>query len=268
MTATGPGTGTRHTARDDPSLLTVIALELGRLRRGFPFWMALLLPLVLVMPLGLIAAFSPEGKGGDVWGVWFSVTLLFWGVFQPMGCALYSAMSIRADRDARRLLYGYAFPRHRLLTAKYCALLAVGLASALLLALLLAAAAAALGGASAVAEVPGGVLIPWVAGAGTLALCLFTAEKWGFPVTAAIGVVGMVLAGTVADQPFWWAVPPVWPMRAVVPLAGIEASGVPLAPGDPLASTGVLPLVIALSAGLAAVLVAVAARHVNRKELS
>lgn len=267
MTVTGPDPIPPPTIGDEPSLATLVTVELDKLRRGFCFWLSLVLPFVLILPLGVIAALSPEGRGGDVWGIWFSVTLLFWGMFLPMGAALYAAMSVRADLASRRVVYTYAFARHRVLVAKFLALLVLWLASALLLTLLLAAVGTAHIGPQTALPVTGGVLVPWVGAAATLALCLVVAERWGTAPTAVIGVLGMLLSGIIADTSAGWFVPMVWPLRAVVPIAGIEASGVPLEPGDPLLSTAPLPVIAALSLALAALLLVAGARHVNRKEL-
>jgi ABC-2 type transport system permease protein len=267
MTATGSDRTSPPVIRDDPSLATVVAVELDKLRRGFCLWFSLALPFVLILPLGLVAAASPEGRGGDVWGIWFSVTLLFWGMFLPMGAALYAAMSVRADAASRRVVYAYAFPRHRMLIGRFLALLVLWLGSALLLTLLLAAVGVVLVGPRAALPVPMGVLVPWVGAAATLALCLVVAERWGTGLTSVVGVLGLLLSGVLADTSAWWFVPMVWPLRAVVPLAGIEASGVPLEPGDPLFSLEPLPLVAVLSSALAVVLLTAGARHVNRKEL-
>ncbi|WP_017591107.1 ABC-2 family transporter permease [Nocardiopsis potens] len=267
VTAATARPGPQEPVRDDPSLAAVFAVELGRLRTGLPFWLTVLLPVVLVLPLGLISAASPEGRAGALWQVWFGVVLMFWGTVQPMAAAVYAAASVRADRGARRIMYGYAFPRHRLLLGKYAALLTAGLCGSALLILLLSAAAVLLGSPEEAVRVVPGVLVPWLGGAATLALCLAVAERWGFAATAGTGVAGMLLSALAGDAPFWWALPPVWPMRAVVPLAGVEASGVPLQPGDPLHSTAVLPAVVALSVLVAAVLLAVGARHVDRKEI-
>ena len=267
MTITGFDRDSPPTIRDDPSLATIVVVELSRLRHGFGFWFSLVLPFVLVLPLGAIAALSPEGRGGDVWGIWFGVTLLFWGMFLPMGAALYAAMSVRADLASRRVLYAYAFPRHRLLIGGFLALLLIWSGSALLLILLLAAVGSVLVGPQAAPPVVAGVLVPWIGGAATLALCLVVAERWGTGATTVIGVLGTLLSGVVADTSAWWFVPVVWPMRAVVPLAGIEASGVPLEPGDPLFSLVPLPAVVALSLALSALLLVAGARHVDHKEL-
>ncbi|GAB3498554.1 hypothetical protein [Nocardiopsis coralliicola] len=58
--------------------------------------------LALMLPLGLISAFSPEGRGGDVWGVWFSVTLMFWGLALPMTAAPTAATAAAPPAPPRR----------------------------------------------------------------------------------------------------------------------------------------------------------------------
>lgn len=267
MTSTGFDRDPPPTIRDDPSLATIVIVELGRLRRGFCFWFSLVLPFVLVLPLGVIAALSPEGRGGDVWGIWFGVTLLFWGMFLPMAAALYAVMSVRADLAPRRHMYTYAFPRHRLLVGRFLALLVLWLGSALLLTSTLAAVGVVFVGPGAAPPVAAGVLVPWTGAAATLALCMVVAERWGTGAATVIGVLGVLLSGVIADTSVWWFVPMVWPMRAVVPLAGIEASGVPLEPGDPLLSFAPLPAVAALSLALSVLLLIAGARHVDHKEL-
>jgi ABC-2 type transport system permease protein len=252
---------------DDPSLGAVTATELSRLRRGFPVWMTFGLPFVLVLPLGVIAALSPEGQQGAVWDAWLQIVLMFWGVLLPMSAALYAGVSVRQDEQARRLLYSYAFPRGRLLVGKYAALAMVWLLSAVLLCASLLLVALLLGEGGDVLTVVVGCLAPWLAGLGALALCLVVAHAWGFTATMCTGVAGMMFGALLADKVVWWVIPLAWPMRVVVPTAGIEASGVPLPEGHPLHDMGVLPIAFLLSVTLAAVLLAVGSRYVNRREL-
>ncbi|ASU83345.1 hypothetical protein CDO52_11660 [Nocardiopsis gilva YIM 90087] len=266
-TRTEPRPRARGVSRDDPSLFTVVGTELARQRGGFSLWFTLLLPAALVLPLGVIAAFSPEGQNGDVWKIWLNVVLMFWGILAPMAAALYAAVSVRQDDDARRLLYSYAFPRHRLFLGKFVALALVWLGSALILTALLSALAVALGQVGDIGTVAAGVLLSWLAGLGSLALCLLVAHMWGFATTICVGVAGMMFGALLADKSVWWAIPLAWPMRVVVPLAEVFASGVPLPPEHPLMDTGVIPIAIALSAALSVVLLAIGSRYVNRKEL-
>ncbi|MDA0563599.1 hypothetical protein LG943_04530 [Streptomonospora sp. S1-112] len=267
MTAVPPSARARRPRRDDPSLAAVAATELARLRRGFPAWFTVGLPFALVLPLGVIAVASPEGQAGQVWSTWFRVVVMFWGVLLPMAAALYASMAVRQDESARAVLYGYAVPRHRYLVGRFAALTVLGLAQAVLLLALLAPIGVALEGPHTVGPTALAVLVPWASASASVALCVLVAEVWGFAPAVCVGVAGMMFGALLADKSVWWAVPMGWPMTVVVPLAGIRANGVPLPPGDPLADTGVIPLAVALSLASTAVLLAIGARHVNRKEL-
>lgn len=274
MTRQPPGTADRagevahgSGAVDAPSWATVFGTELLRLRRGFPFWYSVLVPVALILPLGIITVFSPEAQAGRTWQTWLQVVLMFWGVLLPMSAGLYAGVAERQDDDARRLLYTYAFSRGRLLIGKFLALAVLSLASSLLLVLLLTLLGASFGRTEDFPTIVAGALLPWAAFLGSLALCLLIANVWGFTATMCTGVAGMMFGALLADKVVWWVIPLAWPMRMVVPLAGIEASGVPLPDEHPLHDLTVLPAGVGLSVVLAAVLLAVGARYVNRKEL-
>ncbi|GAA4908370.1 hypothetical protein [Streptomonospora salina] len=254
-------------AVDAPSWSTVTATESLRLWRRFPLWMTVGLPVGLVLPQGLVAVLSPEGRQGFVWDVWLQVVLMFWGILLPMAAALYAAAAVRQDDQARLLLYSYGFPRSRLLLGEFTAVAAMSLVSAALLTCLLCVLCVLFGQAGELPLVVAAGMLPWLASLATLALCLVVAHAWGFTAATCTGVVGMVFGALLADKPVWWAIPLAWPMRAVVPLAGVEASGVPLPPDAPLRDMTVLPVAVGLSAALTAVLLAVGSRYVNRKEL-
>ncbi|MDA8369790.1 MAG: hypothetical protein M0026_07945 [Nocardiopsaceae bacterium] len=267
MAAAAPDARVRALRRDDPSLPTVTAVELTRLRRGFPLWFTLGLPCALALPLGLISLGSPEGQAGQLWGVWSGVVAMFWGVSLPMVSALYTSMAARQDEGARAVLYGYAVPRHRFLLSRFTALSLLGGCQAVLLVALLAPMGVLLEGPHAIGATAMSVLLPWAASLASLALCLLIAEEWGFAPTVCLGVLGSMFGALLADKSVWWIVPLGWPMTTVVPLADIYASGVPLPEGHPLADAGIVPIVIAMSVGGAAALLAVGGRRVNRKEL-
>lgn len=254
-------------ATDSPSVGAVFRTEMLRARRGFPLWFSVGLPTALILPLGLVSAFAPEARENAVWEVWLRVVLMFWGILLPMGAALYAGVSVRQDDDARRLLYSYAFPRSRLLLGKYLALAALGLLSSLLLVVLLTGLALAFGELDTMPRVLMGGVVPWAAGLGTLALCLVVAHAWGFTATMCTGVAGMMFGALLADKVVWWLIPLAWPMRMVVPIAGVEASGVPLPDTHPLHDMTVLPIGVGLSLALAVVVMTLGARYVNRKEL-
>ncbi|WP_017569408.1 ABC-2 family transporter permease, partial [Nocardiopsis halotolerans] len=254
MTAAAPDAGAGAHRRDAPSLLTVAAVELARTRRGFPLWFTLGLPCALVLPLGLISFASPEGQAGQVWGVWSGVVAMFWGVSLPMVSALYASTAARQDEGARAVLYGYAVPRHRFLLGRFAALAVLGLCQAVLLTVLFVPMGVVLEGPHVVGATALSVLLPWAASLGALALCLLVAEEWGFAPTVCLGVLGSMFGALLADKDVWWAVPLGWPMTVVVPLVDVHASGVPLPEGHPLADAGNVPVVVALSLGLGAVL--------------
>ncbi|GAB3450472.1 hypothetical protein GCM10027570_25760 [Streptomonospora sediminis] len=254
-------------AVDAPSLGAVVSAEALRLWRRFPLWMTVGMPVALVLPQGVVAALSPEGRQGYVWDVWLQVALMFWGVLLPMAAALYAGVAVRQDRRARLLLHSYGFRPGRLLLGKFTALAGMGFASALLLTCLLLALAVLFGQTGALLQVAAGGMVPWLASLAALALCLVVAHAWGFTATMCTGVAGMMFGALLADKAVWWLIPLAWPMRAVVPLAGIEASGVPLSADDPLRDLTVLPIAVGLSAALTAAALAVGCRYVNRKEL-
>lgn len=265
--AAASDTGVRATRRDDPSLLTVTAVELARMRRGFPLWFTLGLPCALVFPLGLISFASPEGQAEQVWSIWSGVVAMFWGVSLPMVSALYASTAARQDEGARAVLYGYAVARHRFLLGRFAALAVLGFCQAVLLVALFVPLGAVMEGPHVIGTTALSVLLPWAASLGSLALCLLVAEEWGFAPTVCLGVLGSMFGALLADKDVWWALPPGWPMTVVVPLVDIHASGVPLPEGHPLADAGNVPVVVAMSLGVAAALLAVGARRVNRKEL-
>lgn len=263
----GPGTAAEPGAVDAPSWAVVLRTELTRLRRGFPLWYSILMPAFLILPLGLITAFSPEAQAGRAWDTWIQVVLMFWGVLLPMSAALYAGVAERQDDDARRLLYTYAFPRSRLLIGKFLALAVLSLASAFLLIAFFLLLGAGLGQTGDLGKIAVGTLVPWAAFLGALALCLIITNAWGFTATMCTGVAGMMFGALLADKVVWWVIPLAWPMRMVVPIAGIEASGVPLPDHHPLNDLTVLPIGVGMSLALAVALLAVGARYVNRKEL-
>ncbi|MFI6999195.1 ABC transporter permease [Nocardia sp. NPDC050175] len=266
-TATHRGAGTR-TRRDQPTLWDVTATELARMRRGFIGWFVVLVPAVLTVPLYPMSLASPEGKSGQTWTVFRDVVLEGWGALIPMTAALLAALSVRADHDAWRLLLSYAVPRPRYLLGKYLALATLSAVSTVLLAALLCFGALLNGrlGAS-VATILGASFLPWLAGLGCAAVALVVSAIWGLGPTIAIGVVGMMSGMLIADKTWWLAVPFAWPMRVILPLAGIGPNGVPLPTDSPIRDHGVIVPAIALSLGLAVLALVLGSIHMKRKEI-
>ncbi|MEV6256344.1 ABC transporter permease [Nocardia sp. NPDC051911] len=254
--------------RDQPSLWDVTATELARMRRGFIGWFAILVPVVITVPLYPMSLASPEGRSGHTWTVFRDVVLEGWGVLIPMTAALLAALSVRADQDAWRLLFSYAVPRNKYLLAKYLGLAALTAVSTTLLALLLSVGAALSGRfGTSVATIVAASYLPWLAGLGTAAVALVVSVVWGLGPTITTGVVGMMSGMLIADKSWWMAVPFAWPMRVILPLAGIGPNGVPLPADSPVRDHGVILPAIALSIGLAVLVLALGSLHMTRKEI-
>jgi hypothetical protein len=263
---TQPSSGTA--ARDRPSLAAVVSTELMRLRHGFLFWYALLAPIVATVPLYIGSARSSEARAGQYWEVFRNVSLELWGVLVPISVALAAALSVRADGGAWRLMLSYGVPRSRYFTGKFIALAVMQLASATVLTLLLAGGAALRGRlGDDVGTVLGGAYLPCLAGFATLGIALYVAMRWGLGAAIVLGVAGMLCGALVSDKTFWAAIPMAWPMRVIIPLAGIGANGVPLAPGSPLRDTGVIPVALALSAAVSVLAVVLGGLHLRRTQI-
>lgn len=254
--------------RDNPSVWAVTVTELARMRRGFIGWYVLLAPAVITIPLYLTSLFSPEARSGRTWQVFRDVSLEGWGILIPMTAALLAALSVRADQDAWRLLLSYAVPRPRYLVGKLAALGLLTAGSTAILAVLLSGGAALNGqfGAS-IGTILAACFLPWLAGLGASALTLVIAVMWGLGPTIAVGVVGMMSGMLISDKSWWWAVPFAWPMRVILPLAGIGPNGVPLSPGSPLRDHGIIAPAVALSLALLAVMLLAGSAHMKRKEI-
>ncbi|MFC7743485.1 hypothetical protein ACFQXA_24760 [Nocardiopsis composta] len=181
MTTTGATGKPCERARDDPSYVLLSAMALSRLRHGLPLWTAAVPPLVLAALLA-VTAFPASAEVRDaVWDRWLSFTLFLWAALAPMAAGLFAVGAHQADEEAKRVMYGYGFPRHRLLAATAAAATALWTASALLLTALVAAAALIHGSPGDAAAVLPGTLLPVLAALPTLVLCLVAAEAWGWP---------------------------------------------------------------------------------------
>lgn len=256
------------TQRDRPAIATVVRVELMRLRHGFLFWYALLAPIVAAVPLYIGSAGSSEAASGRYWEVFRDVSLELWGVLVPITAGLMAALSVRADQDAWRLMFSYAVPRYRYFVGKVAALALLQLFSTTVLAALLGVGAALQGrlGDDGLTVV-GGAFLPWVAGLGTVAVAVYVAMRWGLGAAITIGVAGMLCGALISDKDFWFAVPMAWPMRVILPLAGIGPNGVPLPPDSPLRDMGAVPIALALSVALSAVALVLGGRYLKRKQI-
>ncbi|MEE1786408.1 ABC transporter permease [Streptomyces sp. SP17BM10] len=254
--------------RDDPSLAAVVGTELARHKRGFVPWYHVLAPVLITVPLFLGALGSSEAKAGQTFEVFRNVTLEFWGVLVPMTAGLAAALSVRADQDAWRLLLSYGVPRGRYFVGKVAALGVLGFVSSTVLLVMLSIGAVLSGKfPGAMGTVAAAVYLPWLVGLSMTALAVLVAVVWGMGPSIGVGVAGLLCGALVSDKVFWYAVPFAWPMRVVLPLAGIGPNGVPLPKGSPVTSMSAIPLAVVLGGVLTAVLLLVGSLHMRRKEI-
>ncbi|WP_026422105.1 ABC transporter permease [Actinokineospora inagensis] len=254
--------------RDRPPVRTVIGTELSRLRHGFLAWYTVFAPVVIAIPLYLGSLFSPEGASGQTWQSFSRVTLEFWGVLIPMTAGLAATLSVRADHDAWRMLLSYAVPRWRYFVGKFGALSVLSLISSTILAVVLTAGAALNGTlGSATGMILAAAYLPWLAGLASTALALLVAVCWGFGPGITVGVAGLLCGALTADKVFWYVIPVAWPMRVILPIAGIGPNGIVLPEGSPLANPDAIPVALGLSVALAAALLLLGGRHMSRKEI-
>ncbi|MGW1145059.1 ABC transporter permease [Streptomyces sp. NPDC002454] len=254
--------------RDNPSLVTVTGTELMRHRRGFLFWYHVLAPVVITVPLFLGALGSPEAKAGQTFEVFRNVTLEFWGVLVPMTAGLAAALSVRADQDAWRLLLSYGVPRGRYFISKVAALGVLGfLSSTVLLAMLSLGALISGRFPEAMGTVTAAVYLPWAVGLSMTAMAVLVAVVWGMGPSIGVGVAGLLCGALVSDKDFWYAVPFAWPMRVVLPLAGIGPNGVPLPADSPVTEMSAIPLAGGLAVVLTGLLLLIGSVHMKRKEI-
>ncbi|GAA3492346.1 ABC transporter permease [Streptomyces cremeus] len=254
--------------RDNPSLVTVMRAELARNKRGFVPWYHLIAPLVITIPLFIGALGSSEAKAGQTFEVFRNVTLEFWGVLVPMTAGLAAALTVRADQDAWRLLLSYGVPRRRYFIGKVAALGVFGFMASTVLLVMLSLGALLCG------KFPGGmgvvvpaVYLPWLVGLSMTALAVLVAVMWGTGPSIGVGVAGLLCGALVSDKDFWYAVPFAWPMRVVLPLAGIGPNGVPLPENSPVLDMSAIPLAIGLGVVLTALLLVAGSVHMSRKEI-
>lgn len=70
---------------------------------------------------------------------------------------------------------------------------------------------------------------------GVAGLAAALARRRGTVAVLVAGVVWQILGAAVA-APWWWTLPPTWPLRLVLPLLGVQFNLLPLEPGSPLAA--------------------------------
>ena len=99
-------------------------------------------------------------------------------------------------------------------------------------------------------------------------LCLFLSKKFGLMATVLLNLGGgTVLEILAASKSYWWACPYSWSARLMCPILGILPQGVMANAGDPMLNPGVIPVGIALSLALFAMLLLVTAYWFPKQEV-
>ncbi len=94
---------------------------------------------------------------------------------------------------------------------------------------------------------------------GIAGLATACARRLGLAVTLILAVIWQVISvlPRVVEGQLWWAFPPAWPLRLLLPALRIHQNSVPLEPGDPLLQESPLPalalcLILAVAGSLTA----------------
>lgn len=76
----------------------------------------------------------------------------------------------------------------------------------------------------------------WIATLGLLALAFVLTERWGTIPVFLAAWVWQVIGTLAAETTTWFAIPPTWAVRAMLPILGAHQNAEPLAASDPLAT--------------------------------
>ena len=107
---------------------------------------------------------------------------------------------------------------------------------------------------------------------GIAGLATACARRLGLAVTLILAVIWQVISvlPRVVEGQLWWAFPPAWPLRLLLPALRIHQNSVPLEPGDPLLQESPLPalalcLTLAVAGSLTATMTPRRVRPLSRR---
>lgn len=107
---------------------------------------------------------------------------------------------------------------------------------------------------------------------GIAGLATAGARRLGLAVTLILAVIWQVISvlPRVVEGQLWWAFPPAWPLRLLLPALRIHQNSVPLEPGDPLLQESPLPalalcLILAVAGSLTATMTPRRVRPLSRR---
>ena len=108
-------------------------------------------------------------------------------------------------------------------------------------------------------------LLVWAGGACWLVIGVALARRTGPWPVVGLGLVWQAIGTVLAESGLWWALPPTWSVRPVLPLLGTHFNGVPLESGSPVwESLTAGPLLASLALALVVLPVAVAGSGAER----
>lgn len=197
-------------------------------------------------------------------------SLNWWYTTMLPGCL--SVLCALADqKDGKKLDYRAVYTLPVSLKKAWCAkVLVVGLYAAVSSAVLVAALLLCglfLPDPLPVWRVCAGGILMIVTTLWQIPLCLFLSRKIGMAGTVLLNTgLGIFLGILCATKSFWWVCPYSWTTRLLTPVFGILPNGLPAQSGDPLLNPTSVPVGLALSLLLFAVLLALTVRWFRNRE--
>ena len=228
-----------------------LAAEQRRWRRST----AARLPLLGLGAAGVQGTLYLAGSTRHGWAALTAWQILWVSFLSPIGTGLLAGLLGRRELLARG---GGAWWRPVTGRSAHLAAFALLAGYALLMQAVVLLASLPFGWADGLA-VPGPIghlalvaVVQWAASLALLAVAHQVAIRRGVFLATGLGLIWAMAGTFTAETSTWWLQPWAWTVRAMLPLTGTHANGVPLEPGDPVTSTNsALPV-------LASVLVAVA----------
>jgi ABC-2 type transport system permease protein len=233
-----------------PGLSRTLRAEWLRLKRTFTPSFVLTLPASLTCIALILRYLTPNAH---VWNYYVWSLLNWWPLlWLPFGIALLAAHTMMLEKRAGawKALRARAIEPSQLYLAKLLMLTVHTLVSSLLLIVLsLVFGIVLLKGPVPWQAISSTVLGTWIAALPLVALMLWAGFIGGYGLTLGLTLIGF-LAGTIAAiKDVWFLVPWALPLRAAIPLAGLNPNGVPLQPGDPAWHTPLLPIMLVALVG-------------------
>ncbi|MBX6395746.1 MAG: lantibiotic immunity ABC transporter MutE/EpiE family permease subunit [Alicyclobacillaceae bacterium] len=249
-------------------MLAAIHSEWLKYRRTPTYWIVIGGPLVMALAEWVFSLVAP---GGHTWHLMLLTGYNWWVVLAiPLGSALLAALSSAYERrsGAWRILCAYPVGPSMLYAAKFAVLaLQTAIANGLFAGFLLVTQIWHLAGPVPWGPLILGAAVGWLSGLTLLAIQLWFSTAFGFGVSVVLGLVGLISGVFTSEHPAWLFDPWAWPLRALAPVFGFHANGLPLEADSPLWNPSVIPVAGGLGIGFAIVFTALGARWLKRRDI-